>query len=175
MILAVAHQGVEEFAVLLLVLQGTGVARHPVDDQPLDLVRFDGPDDAREVDVQLQLARAVVEELDGAAVQMLAQVEAEGFGVAHDLFGVLVEGDHQAALLVLDPFQEQLRAQHRLARAGDAHHHGHRAVEDAAAEQRVEGGGADDRLPGVGRGLGPARDRGAGSGRGGTPPARCRR
>ncbi len=68
----------------------------------------------------------------------VAQVEAEGLGVAHDLCGVLVQGDHQAALLVLDPFQEQLRAQHGLARAGDAHHHGDRAVEDAAPEQRVE-------------------------------------
>ena len=61
---AVAHQGVEEFAVQLLVLQGAGITRHAVDDQPLDLVLLNGPDDAREVDVELQLSRAVVEELD---------------------------------------------------------------------------------------------------------------
>jgi hypothetical protein len=67
---------------------------------------FNGLDDAREMDVQLELARAVVEELDGAAVPMLAQVEAKSFGVAHDLLGMLVERDHQAALLVRDPFQE---------------------------------------------------------------------
>ena len=95
---AVVHQGVEEFAVELLVLQGGLVTRHPVDDQPFDVVRFNGPGDARKVHVQLQLARAVVEELDHPALQVLAQVEAEGLGVAHDLLGVLIEGDHQAAL-----------------------------------------------------------------------------
>jgi hypothetical protein len=66
------------------------------------------------VNVEFEFARTVVEELNHPAVQMLAQIEAECFGVAYDLFRVLVEGDHQAALLVRNPFQEQLRPQHRL-------------------------------------------------------------
>src|SRR5207245_7709345 len=46
--LAVAHQGVQELAILLLVLQGGDVTGHPVDDQPLDLVFLDDPGDARD-------------------------------------------------------------------------------------------------------------------------------
>ena len=106
-LLAVADQSVEELAVELLVLQGGLVTRDTIDDQSFDIVLLDDPGDAREVHVQLKLARAVVEELDHPALQVLAQVQAEGLGVAHDLLGVLVEGDHQAALLVGGPFQEQ--------------------------------------------------------------------
>jgi len=46
-ILAVARQSVEDFAGLLLILQAAHVTRHPVDDQPFDPVRFDGPGEAR--------------------------------------------------------------------------------------------------------------------------------
>jgi hypothetical protein len=79
----------------------------------------------------------------------VARLSSEGLGVAHDLLGVLVEGDHQAVPLVCGPFQQQLHAQDRLAHARDPHHHRDGAVKDASAEELVERGGADDRLPGT--------------------------
>ena len=77
---------------------------------------------------------------------------------------MLVQRDHQAALLVHRPFQEQLRAQHGLTHARNAHHHRHRAIEDPAPEELVQGTRADNRLPGAGRGLDPIEVAGWGLG-----------
>src|SRR5207249_7002754 len=66
------------------------------------------------VGIDVQLLRGLVEDLDGAGVDVLAQVEAEGLGIAQDLCRMLIQGDQQAALaLCLRPFQQQLHAEDR--------------------------------------------------------------
>src|SRR5207249_10273315 len=113
------------------------------------------------VGIDVQLLRGLVEDLHGAGVDVLAQVEAEGLGIAQDLCRMFIQGDQQAALaLCLRPFQQQLHAEDGLAGARDAHDHRGGAVEDATTDQRIEWPDADDRAPG---GRGRLREVAAGS------------
>ena len=57
--------------------------------------------DAVKVDIDLQLLRVLVEELDGAGVDVLLQIEAEGLGITQELGRMLIQGHQQTALALL--------------------------------------------------------------------------
>jgi hypothetical protein len=75
-LLAVGHQGVEEIAVQLLVLQRGAVAGHAVNHQPLDVILVEGLAHAMKVGINVKLLRVLIEQTDGAGLQLRAQVKA---------------------------------------------------------------------------------------------------
>src|SRR5437867_536980 len=137
--LAVIHQGMEEVAIQPLVSDGSAVTGHAIDQQPLNLVLLNDPDDASKVDVDLQFLGALEENVNGASLDLAFQIEAEGLRIAQDLRRMLIEGNQQASLTLFHrPFQQKLYAKDRLPRARHPRHHGGRSVENAASDQGIE-------------------------------------
>ena len=125
----------EKVTVDALLDQRSAVAGHAIDYHPLDVLFLDNFDDLCEMYVDVQLLRAFKQHLDGAVLDLFAQIQAKSFGIADNLRRVLIEGDQQAALSLLQrALAQNLCAKNCFPHAGKPDHHRGGAVEDPAAE-----------------------------------------
>src|SRR6476620_1687289 len=143
-----------EIAVHALLNQRGAVTGHAIDHHALYIVLLDSFHDGCEMDVDVQLLRALEQHMDKTGVDLLLQVQANRLGVADNLGRVLIQRNQQSTLLLLyRTLQQNLRAKYGFSHTGKPSHQGGGPIEDSAAEELIQRLHTDDGAPGGRRGL----------------------
>src|SRR5262245_47470122 len=142
MLLHEQHERVEEVPEAAVVVpERRAVGREAIDHDALRLERANHVLQLREVPVNLQFLGRVVPDPESVSGDGRFQIESDLPRVAQDLSRGLVQGDHQALLLLADALREVLQTHHTLAHPGDANDQKRPADPEPAADERVEPGG----------------------------------